>query len=544
MAHNIVTSIAQTPDGALWFGTFDGISRYDGRNWQTFGCGEGLPGNLVWDLEAQPNGVVWAAIGGGFVGDIKQAAARFENGTWVGMDTPEMLFGRFGLRRFFAPSPNRGSLITDDGRLLLLSEGALQLVRGEDGEIMTGAQSVLYTADGQTWVAYGTGQRSLFRFGALGGGGTLRGAADQGIASVDVASSTWRRLSRFDAVMREPVLEMAQAPDGTIWFGTDGDGLWSYGNEVWTRFTVEDGLPSDRIHVVKPIGDDSVWIGTPAGVAYLRADGSWQVYTERDGLPNNYIEDIKLASDGAVWVATRGGVGRFGSAGWTHHLNWPGKKDRGATELVRDASGSMWAGTREGIYGYKDGRWQIVASLHDRARGRFIDFAVDGKDVLWAATSSQILRWQGQEWELFETGLEASSGGVRAIAASHQGGVWVAHRSGVFRFDKERVDSMDDFQLPQSIYEATDGSVWIGDVNGLIHVDGGQRKLFAVADGLPEGPINSVVADGTGSLWVSTPFDGVAVFDPETETWKRVPGNMVGHFNGVRRIYPADDGTV
>ena len=68
LAHNIVTSIAQTPDGALWFGTFDGISRYDGRNWQTFGRGEGLPGDLVWDLEAQPNGVVWAAIGGGFVG--------------------------------------------------------------------------------------------------------------------------------------------------------------------------------------------------------------------------------------------------------------------------------------------------------------------------------------------------------------------------------------------------------------------------------------------------------------------------------------------
>jgi ligand-binding sensor domain-containing protein len=178
LAHNVVTSVAQTPDGAMWFATFDGISRYDGRTWQTFTTQSGLPSNMVWDLAVEANGVVWAAMGGGFTNDVKQAIARYANGKWQGLDTPEDLFGRFGVRKFFASSPNTGCLVTDDGRLLLLDNGALHLVRGIDGEILRGVQSVLYTAEGQLWIAYGYGQRSMFRFG---GGDRVEGQVSKAL---------------------------------------------------------------------------------------------------------------------------------------------------------------------------------------------------------------------------------------------------------------------------------------------------------------------------------------------------------------------------
>ncbi len=544
LAHNVVTAVTQTPDGAMWFSTFDGISRYDGRNWQTFSTQDGLPGNMVWDLVAEPNGVIWAAMSGGFVGDAKQAIARYANGKWKGLDTPEALFGRFGIRKFFVSSLNQGCLITADGRLLLLSDGKLRLVHGEDGELLRGAQSVLYTDDGQLWVAYEQGQRSMFRLGPPGGGNVRRDQIGQGIGLVDVTTAQWQPMPEFEEVIREPVLSMVQEPDGTIWFGTDGDGLWRYGQEVWTRFTVEDGLPSDRVQVVKPLNDGSVWVGTPAGAAFLRADGNWVVYSEREGLPNNFVEDIWLASDGAVWVGTRGGVGRFGSAGWVHHLNWPGKRDRGGIELVRDASGTLWAVTSQGLYQLQDNRWEQVEDLRGKVRGRFIDFAIDGKGVLWGATSSHVLRFNGQSWAFLETGLAGGRGGVRAIAAAQKGGIWMVTGSGIFRFDGQRQETIDDVRMVRVIYEGKDGAVWMGGVDGMMQDFNGQRRIFTVVDGLPEGSITSIMADGAGQIWVSTRFDGVAVFDVQKQTWKRMPGNMEAQFNGVRRIYSADDGTV
>ena len=60
LAGNIVYSIAQSPDGTLWFGTNKGVSRYDGKNWQTIGKQQGLLEDNVYALAVAPGGEVWA----------------------------------------------------------------------------------------------------------------------------------------------------------------------------------------------------------------------------------------------------------------------------------------------------------------------------------------------------------------------------------------------------------------------------------------------------------------------------------------------------
>jgi len=57
---NIVYSIAQTSDGALWFGTNKGVSRYDGKTWQSITKQHGLLEDNVYALAVAPSGEVWA----------------------------------------------------------------------------------------------------------------------------------------------------------------------------------------------------------------------------------------------------------------------------------------------------------------------------------------------------------------------------------------------------------------------------------------------------------------------------------------------------
>lgn len=60
LAGNIVYAIAQHGDGALWFGTDQGVSRFDGRNWTTLGRRDGLLEDHVYALAMTPDGDVWA----------------------------------------------------------------------------------------------------------------------------------------------------------------------------------------------------------------------------------------------------------------------------------------------------------------------------------------------------------------------------------------------------------------------------------------------------------------------------------------------------
>lgn len=60
LAGDIVYSIAQAPDGAIWFGTNRGVTRYDGKSMTTLGKREGLLEDHVYALALTPAGEVWA----------------------------------------------------------------------------------------------------------------------------------------------------------------------------------------------------------------------------------------------------------------------------------------------------------------------------------------------------------------------------------------------------------------------------------------------------------------------------------------------------
>jgi ligand-binding sensor domain-containing protein len=57
LAGNIVYSIAQEPDGTLWFGTNAGLSRYDGKTWTTYR--HGLVGQHIYAIAIDDQGTVW-----------------------------------------------------------------------------------------------------------------------------------------------------------------------------------------------------------------------------------------------------------------------------------------------------------------------------------------------------------------------------------------------------------------------------------------------------------------------------------------------------
>ena len=451
LAHNMVTAVVQTPDGAMWFATLGGVSRYDGRSWKKYGVEDGLPGNAVQDLVAGLDGALWAAVGRGFDRRARQGLAYFSGEEWRGFDTPEEFRGRGGLRQILGlDSGGRACMVTDEGYLLRFDGAELYLVM-LDGQPLEGVQSLMGDTNGKVWVAYGgrgggvlfgpgmgrggpdepggRGRRGGFRGadgpdggrgrgepggrgrrgglrdmdgsdggrgrggrppvpGARQGGGRPGGIA-QGMGLLDVDTGEWTTIADMDSLRDVSVLAMAQSDDGALWFGTNEGGLKRYHSGQWETFTTEDGLPANRVQVISLAQDGTVWIGTPAGAAFRDAGGTWRTFAEREGLPNSYVVDICLAADGAIWVGTRGGVARLGLSGWLHHRSWPGMNDRGASFFALDERGQLWVGN-DAIYKFEQGAWHVAHGLDD-VRGRLIDLFVDGKGNLWGVTAVSIV---------------------------------------------------------------------------------------------------------------------------------------------------------
>src|SRR5688572_25964315 len=63
LSQTTISAIAQDGRGFMWFGTHDGINRYDGYNFVTYRGDPGQPsggkGHIVLDLLADPSGVLW-----------------------------------------------------------------------------------------------------------------------------------------------------------------------------------------------------------------------------------------------------------------------------------------------------------------------------------------------------------------------------------------------------------------------------------------------------------------------------------------------------
>lgn len=83
---NYVFSMVITPEDTVWAGTWGGgVSRFDGQTWKNFTMADGLPGDIVYSLAQDGEGAIWAGTNNG--------VARYKNGVWRSPASPNHMLG-------------------------------------------------------------------------------------------------------------------------------------------------------------------------------------------------------------------------------------------------------------------------------------------------------------------------------------------------------------------------------------------------------------------------------------------------------------------
>ncbi|MCP3982342.1 MAG: PAS domain S-box protein [bacterium] len=539
LSHRDVNVVFGDSVGFMWFGTQDGLNRYDGLDFRVYKHDASNPDSLrddfVWDIDEDSLGNLWIGTRSGGVSRWDRTTDRFthyrhdpqnaatlssdrvreieiaaDGGIWV--STFEHGVNRIdpatGTVTRFRNDPDDPASLLDDRTRALYVDG--------DGEVWVGTLSGLSRLDPLrerfTHYRFDADRPSSLiddRVRSIheDAGGNIWVGTFAGLCRFERSTGRWVRY--VDEPLR--VRSVFEDSESRIWIGTDnGLRLLLPGTGTFTSFnndTADDrSLSANRVTSLFEDPTGILWIGTfggginkwnPATLAFSH----YRSQTGQPGLSSNQVMALSEAEDGTLWIGTfGGGLNRLDPeaetfSNLTDDPAYAGFADNRVMSLLHDADDHLWIGTVSGGLSRIDaGTGELTSLVHDpddaaslsTANGVAALFA-DSRGTLWAGTYG---------------------GGVNLLTDVDAGFVHLRHDSA----DPTSISS----DLILCFAEAPDGRVWVGtDGEGLNLVDPATRRAvrFRLVRDDPHSLASNVVYslhyDESGTLWIGTQGGGL-----------------------------------
>ena len=560
LARDYIDCIIPDSHGFLWFCTPEGLSRFDGSTFVTYGPEQGFPQIALDVLEAR-DGTYWVATTSG--------ACRFN----------------LMAARESSTLDNDKSSARASGILASLPKvDCYQADRSERARVVT---SIKQDRDGVIWCGTNDG---LFRlefthdrwlFVAVDLGMPSRPPDATGISTilVDITGTLWvgansglyrrspngqaERYTTAQGLPSDVVRELLEDSNGRIWIGTvQGLGEMlpqsnSHASIVAKAYTTRNGLASGYINALHQSNDGRIWIGTDIGLTELVRSGSgestFRHYSAAQGLLSKKVESLGEDSDGNLWIGTESnGAMRLARHGFVTYTEIDGLKDTRIASILEDALGHICViSSRAGglLLHRVDGAsltpiklrisehikrswgWNQIA-FQDRTRDWWVDTAEGLYRFPKTNGVEDLDKVQPATVYTKKDGLTGNE--VFRLYEDRRGDIWISiadsleanlarweRATGRF-YEYGATEGFPSPNAPTAFREDDAGNLWIGFYyGGLVRYRAGQFTRFSIADGLPPGMIRDLYVDHNGALWVATYRGGLARSDNPSEEHPR-----------------------
>jgi ligand-binding sensor domain-containing protein len=572
-----VRAVVQDGFGFVWFGTQDGLARYDGHRMRVIKHAGLAASSVVYvtALAVDGAGSIW-------VGTAEHGITRYDPKT----------------DKFTAFPLKAGAAVTDivadkkDRIWFAISTGGLVHFSPETKKLEEHAAKPLdvpittldIDSGGNLWL--GTPNDGVLRWNPDTGASESYRPTDAAIPSVTITS-------------------LLAASNGSIWIGSDGEGLVSLDpatrKVVRYRHVADDpsSIADDRVTALYEDKSKEIWVGTSNGLDRLEGTKFAHYFhdpTDPLSLPFPGVESIYQDAGGVMWVGgftvgvakfepSRAKFGRYKTL--THPANsfwedadktlWVGtyhgglyKLDLAArkvsrytefgtgdgavtfnaawiTSLQRDRAGTLWIGLQSGsLIGFdtKDETFRRYGAdvANTLAVDTIWDIWEDPQGKLWLAT------WGGglvqfdpvkETFKAFTTedkvGLTSDNISTLYADPTDKNVLWLGSaEGGVMRFElgsskvtqthRHKADDTNSLSTDNvlTLYRNED-TLWVGTYGGgLNKVDlpsGKVQRFSSSSSKLPNDVIYGILPDDTGGLWISTNGGGLVQMDPKTSSF-------------------------
>lgn len=517
LPENSATAMVQAPDGYLWFGTFNGLVRFDGVKFTVLDPANTpqLPSGGIVNLHLDKRGWLWVSTYEGLM--LREGTG----GRWRSFGTNEGWAGDYV--RSFAERQNGDLLLTSfDGHVLEYANGRLTelpLPGGRSGHGYLGQvdEAGHWRVAQQWFVGFWDGRQWLpdlaitNLFGRIAGCAAARDGGFWVMAGTELLKiEQGRPTSRIELPDRvgNP-WRITEDSRGNVWMATYDNGLSCVSpTGDFRQWTMTNGLSYNSTRFVFEDRESNLWVGTSGGGLQRFKPRRFQSFGLANGLPERVVRSLAPAPDGSLWIATYGkGLCKL-SGSLIEPMRLPGPdnlfiytqsvlRDRENRLWVATFGQSVWMGDTNGFHlvgAHRTGGHNVGALFED-TRGR-----------IWMASERRVAVSEGETVRLLPERPELV--GVKGFAQDRQGVIWLASHDGVFRLEDEKPIPVRDGATALrgiSCLKADTDGMWLGSLrSGLGYWRDGRVTTIGPSVGLPVSAIHDMVEDGQGYLWLTS----------------------------------------
>lgn len=532
LSQNAVFAILQDSKGFMWFGTKDGLNRYDGYSFKVY---QHNPfdtttpsANYVTKIFEDSRGLLWVGTLNGGLNVYKRDNETFRR----------ISFNVGNLPDFNEPE----------------------------------VRSLAEDTQGNIWA--GTRNGGLFRFSI------------QNNFEVDIKHFI-SDPTKPGNLKGNTVTALYTDSNGILWAGTtEGLNRFVPEKELFTFYEIntrpeqspENNLQKNVTSIIET-RDGSFWLGTLAGMVWFdRLNGNYKLFPHQYELFRygwGIIVEIVEDNSGYLWLATPAGLMRFNPSNYSYTyfkhdpFNSNSISDNTISSLCFDKAGILWIGTSGlgiNIYNKHTIRFPTLKREKDAA-SRIPGFSIrsvfeDRDGIVWIG-SDVLFRWDRAKNELksYETTSyrpdDFGNVGPWKIIQSSDGYIWMASNEGLSRYHpvsqevrQYKFNPASSHGIPEKdvfcVFEDLKGQIWVLTENYLCKLLDRENGIFSrpVHLGLPSfnEPARTIIYQDNDSIfWIGT-REGLLRFDEKTQQlffYKNIPENPYSLSNNlIKSICP------
>lgn len=300
-----VVSIFEDSKGDFWIGSKEeGVCKFDGENYTYYTTVDGLPSNLVREIQEDEKGNIWFSAGGGIcffnkTGFTTVSLIGDKNSVQNPNNQPLMKSEKWSLdeESLWFTNFKNGILRYSNGML----ENLTIPIPKEDTEYSAERNDRPYHYPYSAIKAYRENDGKLWI-----------GTFNRGIVGYNGKAFEYHNPNNFGV---GTIRSIFQDKEGNYWFGSNGGGVYKYDGNKYRNFTEERGLTSSnpgydefgtlsRVWSIEQDNEGNLWFGT-ADSGLWKFDGEEMInYTMKDGLPSNFVETIYKDKEGKLWFCS------------------------------------------------------------------------------------------------------------------------------------------------------------------------------------------------------------------------------------------------
>lgn len=526
LAHNTVLAVIQDRTGFMWFGTKDGLNRYDGSEIRTVAVTDAIPGNNYISALCEDNkGCIWIGTDSGvcLYNPETERANRFllkaDDGSRITENIPQIVLAPDSTVWIAAGS--QGFFRYDSGAKTLT-----RIPGDKTGRKTYSARNICFTAQNAICITLDDGNIYLSEDNLASvtplfpeGGGTeafrnrytnrlVSGAFNKmyactslGLFEINLAAKRFRKIDLPHS--NNYVRDLLILKNDEFWVATESaleilDGNLREAASLYGDHRNPYALQTNSLYCLYKDKEDNVWIGTYfAGVAYTWDESITSIrryYANSEGCDMGYyIREIVPDEDGNLWIGT---------------------ESQGLTRL--------------------DQRLDNIVQIPIDENGNSCNIhglCCDG-DFLWVGTYEQTRSLVRIHRRTLASKSYPSAGKeIYTICRTSGGELWIGTTSGLKRYDRATDRFVGDSAIRSHVYhirEDSSGNIWAATYSDGLYKydamkDAWRHYLYAERDtaSLAANKVLSVFEDSRNRIWLTTEGGGLCRYDSEADSFVR-----------------------